>query len=951
MNPNTPKLDAVGRYPGARWWSFDFHTHTPASTDTPWARNEDLELSPEEWLLKFMAAEIDCVAVTDHNSGAWIDRLKAAYRKMKSSPPEGFRDLHLFPGVELSVNGGLHLLAIFDKHATTADIDTLLGQVGYQGKKGESDDVTRKSPIEVIEAVTSAGALVIPAHVDQPKGLLRLAANADEDRAVAALDPNTLQHVFRCEHVFAMEVVDRSIPKPVIYQDAGLTWPEVAGSDCHSFRGEKIPGSRYTWIKMSEPSLEGLRLALMDGEGFSIRRSDDPERFDPNALPEDYIESIQISEARYMGRGQPETLSYSPWFNALVGGRGTGKSTIVHAMRLALRRENELQALEQGSESRRTFERFIRVARGRDDDGALTPDTHVVLIFVRHGTRYRVHWRQDGSGSVVEEQKDGQWCDSDNQAVIPERFPARLFSQGQIAALAGGSQQALLDFIDDAAEVGAERTALREARQTYFTLCATARDKAGRLEGRDALKIRLEDVQRKLKKFEEAHHADVLKAYQRSSRQDKEVTRQFQSADVIVRRVRELAAELVAEDVPEDLFDENSGHDKEALAVLSTLHKVIESASKALTGTADVLAASVRQEREKLPGTGWQQAVKKARTDYEKLVRDLKEQGVADPSEYGQLVQERQRLENQRKELGSLEAQRNEAINSAKSQIRKVVAARLALSERREAFLAESLAGNDYVQIGLKPYGQDIRAMERSIRGLLDAEYPKFENDILVDEAGQPARGMVAGLIDRLPDDAIRAREELEQRIGQIKQRLINACRGDGDFGGHFNNFLERQASNRPEFVDHIMMWYPDDGLDVKYSQQGDGRDFKSIEQASAGQRAAAMLAFLLAHGSEPIVLDQPEDDLDNHLIYNLVVQQLRTNKLRRQIIAVTHNPNIVVNGDAEMLHALDFRGGQCRVIERGSLQEKDMRNEVCHVMEGGRDAFERRYRRLAKEA
>jgi len=80
------------------------------------------------------------------------------------------------------------------------------------------------------------------------------------------------------------------------------------------------------------------------------------------------------------------------------------------------------------------------------------------------------------------------------------------------------------------------------------------------------------------------------------------------------------------------------------------------------------------------------------------------------------------------------------------------------------------------------------------------------------------------------------------------------------------------------------------------------------------------------------------------------VVRQIRANKLRRQMIIVTHNPNIVVNGDAEMLYALDFKDGQCRVVEAGSLQEQAMRDEVCRVMEGGREAFERRYRRLGKE-
>ena len=64
----------------------------------------------------------------------------------------------------------------------------------------------------------------------------------------------------------------------------------------------------------------------------------------------------------------------------------------------------------------------------------------------------------------------------------------------------------------------------------------------------------------------------------------------------------------------------------------------------------------------------------------------------------------------------------------------------------------------------------------------------------------------------------------------------------------------------------------------------------------------------------------------------------------------VTHNPNIVVNGDTEMLHELEFRRGQCVVVQSGLLQEKDMREKICEVMEGGREAFDRRYWRLGPE-
>ncbi|MCP2024284.1 UNVERIFIED_ORG: hypothetical protein J2Y76_005199 [Pseudomonas reinekei] len=86
--------------------------------------------------------------------------------------------------------------------------------------------------------------------------------------------------------------------------------------------------------------------------------------------------------------------------------------------------------------------------------------------------------------------------------------------------------------------------------------------------------------------------------------------------------------------------------------------------------------------------------------------------------------------------------------------------------------------------------------------------------------------------------------------------------------------------------MDHPLCWFPENGPQVECSRKGYGRVFQSVGQASAGRA----LPFLLAHGGAPLVLDQPEDDLDNHLIYGLVVLQIRTNEQRRQLLIVTHN-------------------------------------------------------------
>jgi ABC-type lipoprotein export system ATPase subunit len=504
-------------YPGARWWKFDFHTHTPASwrdTDA-WqqAVGTPEEVTPKKWLLQYMAAGIDCVAVTDHNSGAWIDRLKDAYAQMQAqadrgNAPAGFRPLTIFPGVEISANGGIHVLAIFDPSFTTSDIDSLLDAVEYEGTKGDSDGETRKSVAEVIAKIIERGGIAIPAHADSPKGLLRVNPGTRQ----CALSAHTVRQALEVEGLLAVEWCDPTNPYPEAVDRLAAPLARVLGSDCHNFRGNKTPGSAYTWVKMAQPTLEGLRLALLDGNGVSIRRSDDTEAFDPFQTPTHLIRAIEIEKARVMGHHQPARLDLSPHFNAIVGGRGTGKSTIVHVLRLATRREDELPV---GSEPRERFEAFRQIAKRRDDQGALRAETTI-----------RVEW-----------------------------------------------------------------------------------------------------------------HIEY--------RRDKD--------------------------------------------------------------------------------------------------------------------------------------------------------------------------------------------------------------------------------------------------------------------------------------------WYP-------------------ISQGSQGQRSVALLAFLLAFGDEPIVLDQPEDDLDNHLIYDLIVRQIRENKLRRQLIIVTHNPNVVVNGDAELVHVMDFGAGQCYVKRSGALQEKTVREEVCRVMEGGREAFARRWKRLGQE-
>ena len=928
-------------YPGARWWKFDVHTHTPASSDTEAWRTG--ELVPEAWLLKFMEAEIDCVAITDHNTGAWIDPLKEAYARMKAeqdagTPVPGFRELFLFAGVELSVHGGFHLLALFDPACTSQTIDQLLGAVGYDGTPGNPDGVTRKGAAEVVEEVLRRGGIPILAHADGEKGLLEV----EEGSQRPCLDSNTILQVLQVRGLLGMEWCDQSKLLPRMVEDQKFLLARVIGSDCHNFRGVRAPGSRYSWVKMASPNLEGLRLALLDGQEASIRRSDDGDDFNPFRVPEHLIESIDVHEARWMGRGrQIARFEFNPAFNALIGGRGTGKSTVLHALRLAFRRGDELEA---GSDPERIFTNFNQCPKTPTGMGGLRQETELTVTLLRDGQRHQLKWEKKAVSVHTWDTTAQAFLPSESQLVTSQRFPIRLFSQGQISALAGESQSTLLAIIDEAAGTHSAWEQFQETRRTFLSTRAQLRDMGGKLLAREPLSISIQDVKRKLERFEGAHHAEILKAYQRTTQQIREFDRGFIALETLARNLALEAEKLVVDGLPHELFD--APEDAEALAIDRGMIEGVALARNDATEVAARLQALADQSRANLESTHWQMEANRRKATYEDLKAGLQAQGVQDPSDFGKLIQEKQRLEGEMVRLDALKKQRDDLAEISKAEMAAVLVARRAVSHVRAQFLQETLADNLYVQMRLQPYGQGIQAAEQSLREVLGVTDGHFSEDIFVDSQDDlPARGLMTGVktLNAQPDV-----QSAEKIIRELQKTLWEASRDEGTLGVRFKKYLKVEAEKRPDFLDQLFCWFPEDGLQVEYSRKGNGNDFQPIGQASAGQRAAAMLAFLLAHGKEPLVLDQPEDDLDNHLIYDLIVRQIRTQKLRRQLIIVTHNPNIVVNGDAEFVHALEFNN-QCHITNSASLQDAKMCQEICQVMEGGRDAFERRYQRLGR--
>ena len=927
---------------GSRWWKFDFHTHTPFSID--WQpniqRSGDDALSPADWLGAYADAGIECVAVTDHNGGGWIDHLVRERQRLAETDPR-LAGITIFPGVELSVEHGVHVLAILDPSQTTGDIDRLLGAVGYDGPRGDPERRVNRSVFDVAKIINDFGGLCIPAHVDDVKGWL-YRPDADSDWNY---DTGTVRQLLESGYLSAIEVKDPNWQSPPVFEPVGNSLPRVIGSDCHGFSRGPQPGDAFTWVKMGTPSVEGLRLALLDGREHSrsiirsdVHGADNGVGGDPNHKPDNTIRQVTIDGMRLMGRREPVTAGFSPWLTTLIGGRGSGKSTIIDGIRVAMERAGDLP-----EELRDDFADFVRVAGSRRERGAMLPGSTIVVEFERPTGVYRLTWRMsDGETRIEQRDDDGEFVPAAGD--VRHRFPIRVLSQKEIFAKASDTQS-LISLVDASPQLRLNdwRQENKELTSRLRSLLSRRRELEATASARSKVLGELDEVKQQIAIFERGENRETLRGFQRAKKQTRLVDARRESMDRLADRLNEVVRDEVPESFDESLFeteDERVGLAllRESVELQATFTARIQRIVEEITEAADAW-------RQRLETSAW--GIGKAQTEsaYETLVDQLAEAGIADPTRYTALVQQQQLLNQHIERIEAADRETTRVDTEIDEAIARVFKHRTELSLRRMDFLSDVLSHNNYVRVRILPFGIDVRDCEPSFRQAIHK--PDAMESAILSEDGK--QGILAGLYEGLPNGDAERQVELVKRVQTIKAECFDMAL-TGRPSPRCNQWLAKHLKKLPpERLDDLRFWFPEDVLQVDYRRDNTRDSWAPIEQGSPGQKTAAILAFLLSHGDEPILLDQPEDDLDNLLIYDLIVRQIRESKTRRQMIIATHNPNIVVNGDAEMVLSMESRAGQCHVDEEssGCLQDAPVREEVCRVMEGGRDAFTKRYRRI----
>ena len=915
-------------FPGSKWWKCDFHIHTPQSNDYGRGNQSIKQMTTEEvWLRSAMQAKLDCVVVADHNDGGWIDRLKEKYRALSEETPlnEWFRELIIFPGVEITVadsSSRVHLLAIFDPSEGSQKIFAALGACGIFAGFGDHENTsTNTGFVDTVKRIQEAGGIAIPAHIDGRQGLLD---------SIVTLTPElekSLGKVAAAEFCDVNKFDDSNSAISVAVNKLA----KLAGSDAHF--PEDI-GRYFSWIKMGEPSLNGLQLAISEYDYCIINQSENP-----NQTPDIYITNLSIKSMNHCGRisASPYEMNLHPRFNAVIGGRGTGKSTTLESIRIVTRREKELKDIAKVKDS---LSQFVKAS---SDGGVMLQDAEVVMGINRRGERYRCRWRYDGNGPMLEKEMESGWEETEAGNIL-ERFPLSIFSQKQINELAS-NPKGLLELIDRSPQVDRSEWQGRwELTKSQFLQWREKhREIRHQLTQESDINTKLKDVDNDLKQYAEKGHGDILDKYQSSKQQLGAVPLEEGAFSNLITEIKALAEKIKIGDFPDHAFTEQNGTIDEVKEIHNETLLEIEKIQQDILFIGEKIEKVASERKIRLEASQWYQSAQSNINKYELLAHEYEDKkSYLDFSLYGQWILQRDQLQQQMEKIKQLKKEEKDVVASIEKVNKEFIELNKESFDKREKFIKEVIGQNRYVKMELIPYG-DSSTVESEYRSILGLEEGKFSNSILDIDNRQ---GL---LFDFFNLEKAQGREvKLSELINEIKQVSEKTANGEmKENNKTFATRLQKMQEKDPTCIDRLLCWWPQDLLRVKYSRNPQDDRFDNLEKGSAGQKAAAILAFLLSYGNEPLIIDQPEDDLDNALIYDLVVKQIKENKIRRQLFIVTHNPNIVVNGDAELVHVLKYKNGQVQIEQQGGLEDAAIRTEICTIMEGGREALEKRYKRM----
>lgn len=885
--------DVLAQPTGARFYRADLHIHSfGASHDV-----KDGTMTPDAIVKMAEKEGLSIVAITDHNE---IGNVEAAIKASKDT------EVLVIPAVELSTPQG-HLLCYLP---TVKDLRAFHGKLSIVDS-GKQTCRCQHSIFDCLNLLQQHNGFGILAHVDVDSGYEIEVPGASPHKtdviSHAALLGIELKHATSTiSYADGDDNAERAnMGKQRIERlklGAKQFLARVLNSDAHALTSlgrNATNQSRMTRYKMDAPSFEGLRVALEDADA-RVRIEDQI----PPSVPK--ILGVKF-EGGFLA---DQVVQFSPNLNCIIGGRGTGKSTAFEAVRCLAGDESSSKVV----------------------DSEVWPD------------ELHLFWQdQAGQTHTLVRRKELPIENVDDDFSGPHSFEIDYFGQGEAARISHEAQDdplALLHYLDKFVDLEDALSAENTAREEILALQTKIEEAERKVASIPQYERALSTTQQQLKALQKPGVADLIELQRHLAAE-----RQLRSQ--ITEKLQE-AKDAIDSDSPKTAIEELRGlSDPRDLSVgrveFGAIVKGAE-AFEATIGTAHGQLKTALVAFETIVATqinSWKTKESESQKKVDEKRRELEALKVPfDMSYITKLTKDEADHQRNIKNLTTWKPHLLELRKKRAAALKLRWAARERVATLRDTFgrrASETLkASLSDLQVSLK-YARNAHSPEAEelIIGVMEwRTNQQVRASWLVGTLTVPVLLEAIKKNDTKPITAIRTPEGAEQVFKKEEAKVI------------LEKLSVPAVQSRLEHVTlhdlprlQVSRARPDGKGGTRYAT----REFSKL---SLGQQQSVLLALILsADSNRPLIIDQPEDNLDGEFIYFTLVPVLRRAKERRQVIIVTHNANVAVLGDAELIVVMRAMSDNGKVVARGSIDDLPTRDAACAILEGAKEAFLRRAR------
>lgn len=932
----------------AFWRKCDFQIHSPRdpnwlgdrpcgigdlnpATGRP-AAPDEVDAARSAWADSFVARcvekGLEAIAITDHHEMTMVRYVRDAIARRVVADP-GF-SLWLFPGMELTALQGVQCLILFDHDLSDDWCKQAQGRLGIEFANA-NPGAAKASKVAQLKCLYPD----IGKWLDELTGLRHrfiVLPNVSQGGQHTVLTDGAHADFRRMSYVGGYLDRGQSLAKMMSKNQQRLsgkdgTWSTreiypIPTSDSRSADFSAL-GTNDTWIKLAAPTAEALRQAFL-GHRSRIAIS-------KPAVPALVVKDVTVDGSTVL---RPTQLMLSPELNSIIGGRGSGKSSFLEYVAFGLGRSCVDRATDgqySGAERLRSLV----------NDTLTTKGGRVALTIIQDGAAFEV-----SRGPLTAYQPQVRFPNGSTQRMSPKElralFPAVVYSQGELAELgkqAGRKNQLadLLQFVNPdfkrdedrlSGDVEAAKANVRTALQELVKRWSAEARLHKLTNERDSLALRVEALTKTLPALSDDDQK-IVEVFEKASAFESRRLQASKHADQITAYLGSWSQELLAErDLPTDVGDEATEFRARYKAMYRAFADVI--------GTFRSDVAAKRSEVANAENI-WLARLTAAREARDQVLEKLGEHKTVT----AQIIKLKEELTAATNRVADLD----EELKTSGDPTPRLVAAVSDLrhaSDLRSAKTVEWAAEIAYLSSGRIKAAVSRTGNISQLEDAIEVVTAKTGSQEAVRQRELSTKLEASGVWD-VTD---RLRTQAQQLL---YWQLIGSSLGDEqpscpDLFGIVGASEKIKAALTEKLdvarLEALSTAVPVAEIALSYT---DGQREISFDKASEGQRAAALLSMLLAQEGGPLLVDQPEGDLDNRIITDLT-DNLHLAKQKRQILFASHNANIVVNGSSELVGHLDVKPDGIRAFEcAGAIDHPRVCTTITSTMEGGEKAFKDR--------